>query len=1614
VILDSYGGVFPTTIDTTTGWNGSQSISPFGEGSSATYGQTFTVSIGNTILNSFSFYLNDGHSGDPDPINFVAYVMAWDGSKATGSILYESAPQTTAGAAGFELFSFNTGGLALNGGQQYIAFLSTSTQFDGQDDRGSMATVNDAYAGGGFYYFNNGSDFGLLTTSAWNGQFNNRDTVGVFQFKANSPPTGLDPSTPTLAGSYDTPNNARDVSIVGNYAYVADAGSGLQVIDISNPNSPTLVGTYDTPNNARDVSVVGNYAYVADSFSGLQVIDISNPNSPTLAGTYDTPGFARGVSVVGTYVYVADDSSGLQVIDISNPNSPTLAGSYNTPGSAWNVSVVGNYAYVADEGSGLQVIDISNPNSPTLAGTYNTPGSAYGVSVVGNYAYVADALSGLQVIDISTPNTPTLVGTYDTPDIAEGVSVVGSYAYVADWRSGLQMIDISNPTAPTLAGTYNTPGNALGVSVVGTYVYVADDGSGLQVIDIGGDAITITGTPQEDSLLTADVSTLMDADGLPNSSTYSYQWQQSNDGGSTWANISGATSSTFTPGDAQASQQVRVQMSYTDLQGTLETITSASVTIADVNDAPTALSLDNTTTSLAEDTDTSSRIKVADITITDDTVGTNTISLTGPDAASFEVVGTELFLKAGTALDFETKTTYDVTVEVDDTSVGSTPDLTQAFSLSITNVNDVPSTLSLDNTITSLAENTDTSSRIKVADITITDDALGTNTISLSGTDAASFEVDGTVLYLKANTSLDHETKTSYAVTVEVDDTTVGSTPDLTQAFTLNVTDVNEAPTVLSLDNTTTSLAENTDTSNRIKVADITITDDALGTNTISLTGTDAANFEVVGTELFLKAGTALDFETKTTYDVTVEVDDTTVGSTPDLTQAFSLNVTDVNEAPTALELQNTVTTLTDDTDTSSRTKVADIAITDDALGTNTISLSGTDAASFEVDGTVLYLKANTSLDALTKSSYAVTINVDDTSVGATPDLTDSLVVAIADASSPTVTLSSSASSPINAAFSVEARFSESVVGFDATDITVSSGTISNVNGSGDTYTFDVTPTADGTVTVDIAAGIAQDSSGNGNIAAAQFSIEADATPPATPTITSNLNQNTTSPSVSGTAEADTTVFFGFDLDTDGTPDVAYQTIAIGGTWAFDLDSAVPITGSTPTFTDGDTYTIIVGATDAATNPSAPGVDTLTIDTSAPDAPAVTSSETQNSPVISGSAEEGSTITVEIDSDDDGSPDVTYEVTVTGGTWSIDLANDTPTTGSAPTVTDGDRYGVTITTTDAAGNTGPSSTQTLTIDQTPPAAPSTAPTVEGGDTTTDDTTPTLTGSGEVGSTVEIFANGDLLGTATVGDDGNWSFTPAQNLADGSYTFTYTLTDVAGNTSSALTGLTLTIESLLEFATTIPEGKRSKTKNVIKGTTDKDRLRGTQKADQMVGKGGHDRMIGRNGDDVIRGGGGNDKQRGGKGNDKLLGQGGKNRLIGNAGDDYLKGGNRKDVLKGGSGNDILIGRGGNDTLVGGSGADMFVFNKLADAKDTIKGFNVGEDVLDIRRIFAQASYAADSPTAQFKAFVQITQVGANTEVRIDANGSGAGTQLTTLAVLNNVSATTIDSSSFVVF
>ncbi len=419
--------------------------------------------------------------------------------------------------------------------------------------------------------------------------------------------------------------------------------------------------------------------------------------------------------------------------------------------------------------------------------------------------------------------------------------------------------------------------------------------------DAGGDTVATTAA---NGALVGITAFATDADHTTNAISYTLD-------GDAGAFAIDATTGQVTVGDASkltaGTHAITVRATSADASFSTQTF---NVEVTSSNTAPTAVTLDPVAGALPENADTHASLKIADIHVTDaDGVGSNELSLAGADAALFEIVagagGPELHLRAGTVLDFETAPHLDVQVLVDDPTVGTTPDASVDFRLEIGDVNEAPTAVTLAPVVSALAEGTDVTASLKVADILVTDpdDASG-NQLSLAGADAALFEIvtgaGGPELHLLAGTVLDFETKAQFDVVVQVDDPTVGGTPDASAGFHLDVTDVNEAPTAVTLAGVVAGIDETPATA-AVKVADIVVTDDALGADDVSLSGADAALFEVVtaaggAKELWLLAGQVLDFETKSSLDVTVTVADATLaGSTP-VTTTLALPVNNVAE----------------------------------------------------------------------------------------------------------------------------------------------------------------------------------------------------------------------------------------------------------------------------------------------------------------------------------------------------------------------------------------------------------------------------------------------------------------------------------------------------------------------------------------------------------------------------------------------------------------------------------------------------------------------------------------------------------------------------------------------
>ncbi|TWH21175.1 Ig-like domain-containing protein [Prauserella rugosa] len=282
----------------------------------------------------------------------------------------------------------------------------------------------------------------------------------------------------------------------------------------------------------------------------------------------------------------------------------------------------------------------------------------------------------------------------------------------------------------------------------------------------------------------------------------------------------------------------------------------------------------------------------------------------------------------------------------------------------------------------------------------------------------------------------------------------------------------------------------------------------------------------------------------------------------------------------------------------------------------------------------------------------------------------------------------------------------------------------------------------------------------------------ADTEPPDPPVITSPEDGSTignNTPEITGTGEPGATVTI-----RDGDTELGTATVDENGNWSFTPESPL---------SDGD-HTITATQEDAAGNVSGPSEEvSFTVDTEAPDPPVITSPEDgstigNNTPVVEGRGEPGATVEVIVDGESVGEATVDDQ-----GNWSFPLEEP---------LSDGEHV-IEAIQTDPAGNASEPAQSTVTVDTGAPDPPAiTSP--EGG-STINDNTPEITGTGEPGATVTIRDGDTELGTATVDENGNWSFTPDTPLEDGPHTITATQEDAAGNVSGPSEDVLFTIDTV---------------------------------------------------------------------------------------------------------------------------------------------------------------------------------------------------------------------------
>jgi len=428
-------------------------------------------------------------------------------------------------------------------------------------DVGGNATVADAESAN--------FDTGTLTVSITaNGQ-SGQDVLGIANIGNG-------------AGQIGVSGNAVFYQGVQIGAFTGGTGGANLVITFDADATPAAVqalvraltynNTSDAPNTAtRTVTIVLTDGDGGTSSTQTTSVTVTAANDPhtggaAITGTTAEDGVLTAVSTladadgIGTLHYQWQRDSGSGFVNVGADQATYTLGD-------------------ADVGASVRVVIYYTDAGGTVESATSTGTTAI--------TAVNDPHTGTVVI--TGTQTEDQVLTADTSGLAD-VDGLGTMHF--DWQRDTGSGFVSIGAADQ--GTYTLGDADVGASIRVVVTYT--DGQGFSesststgtgaianINDAPTGGVTITGTATEDEVLTADTSTLADADGL---GTLHYQWQR--DSGSGFVNV-GTDQATYTLGDADVGAVIRVVVYYTDGGGTVESAISAGTSaIVNVDDAAVA------------------------------------------------------------------------------------------------------------------------------------------------------------------------------------------------------------------------------------------------------------------------------------------------------------------------------------------------------------------------------------------------------------------------------------------------------------------------------------------------------------------------------------------------------------------------------------------------------------------------------------------------------------------------------------------------------------------------------------------------------------------------------------------------------------------------------------------------------------------------------------------------------------------------------------------------------------------------------------------------------------------------------------------------------------------
>lgn len=288
-----------------------------------------------------------------------------------------------------------------------------------------------------------------------------------------------------------------------NYDFVTEemlhdgfgGGHGLEIFDVSDPRNPVFLSRIKTPPlfakvcDFWDVTVSGDYAFVADTSNGVFVVNVANPREPFFEGYrrldlyqggpyWHEPSVQQlcdpveGIAVIRNHVLAVSAKSGLHVLvapettdvprypvpvrlEICRPE-PSPQTFFHTDGQIHGLDFVGDIPLVAAGDQGLYMLDSDNGFS--VVDHVQTEGPAIDVKTSGRYIYLAEGIGGFSIWQLDSDKLrPVSRFKLDSSFaslrqvvLLEGTGLVALHV----GAGGVVFVDISSPDAPVCKGVF--------------------------------------------------------------------------------------------------------------------------------------------------------------------------------------------------------------------------------------------------------------------------------------------------------------------------------------------------------------------------------------------------------------------------------------------------------------------------------------------------------------------------------------------------------------------------------------------------------------------------------------------------------------------------------------------------------------------------------------------------------------------------------------------------------------------------------------------------------------------------------------------------------------------------------------------------------------------------------------------------------------------------------------------------------------------------------------------------------------------------------------------------------------------------------------------------------